>query len=149
MVPWLARAAHELFGPSLFGLRFLASFAIALAVVLLALLVRRIGGGRWAMALAAGAWMLGPVALRVGNLFCIPAFEPVIWLTATHLLVSILEQQEGARSRDSWWLAMGVVCGLGLLVKHSMLFFGLGLVLALAITPPTFSTCASKPSAPT
>ncbi|MCG8456998.1 MAG: glycosyltransferase family 39 protein, partial [Holophagales bacterium] len=139
LVPWLARISSELFDPhpsplAHFGLRLFASVSMALVVVAIALLARRMGGGRWAMAVGAGAWMLGPVALRTGNLFCIPAFEHLFWVLAAHAVLSAAEAgapREGRRA----WLSLGVVCGFGLLTKLSMLFFGLGILAAVLLVP--------------
>ncbi|MFZ2490531.1 MAG: glycosyltransferase family 39 protein, partial [Thermoanaerobaculia bacterium] len=46
--PFVARIALTLFGTSLIGFRFFAAVAHALAIVVAALLARRLGGGRGA-----------------------------------------------------------------------------------------------------
>ncbi|MEM8931507.1 MAG: glycosyltransferase family 39 protein [Acidobacteriota bacterium] len=133
-IPALARLAHELFGQSVIGLRLAPLLAGVLTIVSIALLARRLGGGWWAQGLAAGCWMLAPFALRTGNLLCIPAFEPLVWITVAHLLVSIIESETTDRRAGRLWLAVGAVCGVGLLIKHSTLFLGLGLAVGLVTT---------------
>ena len=76
MVPWIARLATTLFGPSLFGLRTFSLLAGAATIFLTGVLVRRLGGGRFAQALACLAVLVAPVFLRTGNLLAIPSFEP-------------------------------------------------------------------------
>ena len=138
MVPWLARLAHELFGPSLFGLRLLPMLAGALLVMLTVWMAHSLGGGRFAQAVAGVGVLTAPVYVRLANLFCIPAFEVALWMVAFHLLIRILDRSEDGSASghgEKLWPWLGLVAGLGLLTKHSMLFFGFGLVVALALTP--------------
>jgi hypothetical protein len=56
--------------------------------------------------------------------------EHAIWLGCILIVVEIAN---GASER--WWLAFGALAGLGLQNKHSMLFFGFALTVALLLTP--------------
>ncbi len=130
LVPWIARLADTLFGQSLYGLRISATLAGAAAVFLAGLLARRLGGGRFAQLTACLAMIIAPVYLRTGNMLCIPAFESLFWALGFYLLVRII-QEENPRL----WLGLGLVAGIGLMNKHTMLLFGLGLVVGLLMTP--------------
>jgi len=130
LVPWLARLSDALFGPWLPGLRLPATIAGAATVFLTASLARRLGGGRLAQLLAGLAVIVAPVFLRTGNLLCIPSFEPLVWIVAAHLLVTIV-----AEDRPRGWLWFGLVAGLGLMLKHSTLFLGFGVLVGLLATP--------------
>jgi len=130
IVPWIAKLATTLFGESLYGLRFFALLAGAAAVFLTGLLVRRMGGGKFAQAAACTAMLIAPVFLRTGNLLAIPSFEPLFWLLCSYLLVRIVQEDN-----PKPWPWVGVCAGLGLMNKHTMLFFGFGLVIALLLTP--------------
>jgi 4-amino-4-deoxy-L-arabinose transferase-like glycosyltransferase len=130
LVPWIARLASILFGPSLFGLRIFSVLAGAAAVFLAGLIARRMGGGRFAQAMACLAMILAPVFLRTGNMLCLPAFEVLFWTLTFYFLVRIV-QEDSARL----WPWVGLALGLGLLNKHSMLFLGFGLAIGLALTP--------------
>lgn len=130
LVPWIAWLATSLFGESLFALRILSTLSGAAAVCVTGLLVKRLGGGRFAQVTACVAMIIAPVYLRTGNMLCLPAFEPLFWVLACYLLVRI-KQEDNPRL----WLWVGLVVGLGLLNKHSMLFFGFGLVVAMLLTP--------------
>ena len=130
LVPWLARLSDTLFGPWLPGLRLSATIAGAATVFLTATLARRLGGGRLAQLLAGLGVVVAPVYLRTGNLFCIPAFEPLVWVVAAHLLVTIVTED-----RPRYWLWFGLVAGVGLLLKHSTFLLGFGVLVALLATP--------------
>jgi hypothetical protein len=130
LVPWIARLAVALFGPSLVGLRIFSVLAGAAAVFLAGLIARRMGGGRFAQATACVGMIIAPVYLRAGNLLCLPAFEILFWTLTFYLLVLIIQEKN-----PRLWPWVGLVMGLGLLNKHSMLFLGFGLVVGLALTP--------------
>jgi hypothetical protein len=129
IVPSIARLADSLFGQSLFGLRIFATLAGAAVVFLTGLMARRLGGGRFAQATACLAVIVAPVFLRTDNMFCIPAFEQPLWILGSYLLVRIVQED-----KPRLWLWFGATAGIGLMVKHSMLFFGFGVVAALILT---------------
>ena len=76
------------------------------------------------------AVIIAPVFLRVGSMLVIPSFGLLFWTLGSYLLVRIAR---GASPR--WWLAVGLVAGLGLLHKHSMLLWGAGAAVGLLVTP--------------
>jgi hypothetical protein len=130
LVPWVARLSTSLFGESLFALRVLATLSTAMTVFLVGLLVRRLGGNRFAQIIACLGIIIAPVFLRTGNMLCLPAFEPLFWILASYLVVRIIQD-----NNPRLWPLLGFVIGFGLLNKHSMLFFGFGLVLGMTLTP--------------
>ena len=130
LVPWIARLSQALFGESIAGLRFFPALAGSAAVFLAGLLANRLGGGRFAQALTCLMMLIAPVYLRSTNVLCIPAFEPIYWLLASYFVVRIIQEDN-----PRLWLAVGAIAGLGLMNKHSMLFFGFGLAVAIIATP--------------
>lgn len=130
LTPWIARLSDELFGQSLIGLRFFPAVAGAAAVLLTGLLARRLGGSRFAQAVACTAFIIAPVFLRTGNVLAIPSFEPLFWVACAYLIVRIIQED-----KPELWLAVGAVAGLGLMNKHTMAFFGVGLAVGLLLTP--------------
>ena len=129
IVPWIARLADTLFEQSLFGLRIFSLLAGAFAVFLTGLLTRRLGGGRFAQAVACLSMIIAPVYLRTNYMFCIPAFEEPVWILGCFLLLRIIQED-----KPRLWLCVGLVTGIGLMIKHSTLFFGFGLLAALVLT---------------
>jgi hypothetical protein len=74
--------------------------------------------------------IIAPVFLRTGNMLCLPAFEPLFWVLASYMVVRIIQE-----NNPRLWLWVGIIVGAGMLNKHSMLFFGFGLVVGMLLTP--------------
>jgi len=129
LVPWLAALCQKLFGESLRGLRLFPALAGGASVFLTGILTSRLGGGRYAQTVACMAILVAPVYLRGQNLLAIPAFEPVIWLACSLLAMTIVRD-----GRRRLWLWVGFIAGVGLMVKHTMLLYGFGLVVGLLAT---------------
>jgi Dolichyl-phosphate-mannose-protein mannosyltransferase len=73
--------------------------------------------------------LLSPGELAVDSLLTMNAFEPLYWMGCVLVIARIL------RSGDSrLWLWFGVLAGLGLENKHSTVFFGFAVVVALLLT---------------
>ena len=127
VVAWASRAV---LGNSLFALRFLPALSAAAKVFLAGWIAREAGGGKFAQFLAALAVLLAPIYLTFDNFLSMNAFEPVFWMACAAIVMRILN---GGDQR--LWLLFGLVAGLGILNKHSMLFFGSGLAVGLLLTP--------------
>ena len=120
---------RALFGDSLLALRWLPALSGAGTVLTTGLLVRELGGRRLAQALACLCAVLPPVWLAVDHFFSMNAFDTFFWSLAVLLLLRALEGR-----RPGTWLWLGLVLGLGLLNKTSMLWFGGAAFLALLLT---------------
>lgn len=129
LVAVVARVGLALFGDSPAGLRVLPILAGSLVVLLVGLLARELGGGRFAQVLAALATIVPGVYLFLFHILSMNVFDVLFWTAGALLLVRILR---GGDPR--LWLVLGAVAGLGLLNKHSLLFFGLGLAAGLLFT---------------
>lgn len=125
----MARAIDELFGPSLVGLRLLAALAGAGIVLIGGLLARELGGGRWAQLMTAVAVLVSPVFLLTNGMFQTVSFDQLIWVAVSLLLARIFR---GGQSLN--WLAVGLLIGIGLLTKYTVLLFVSGLGVGLLTT---------------
>ena len=126
----LLALVRRLFGDSLHAIRFPAALAGSLTVLLTARMARRLGGGRFAQVTAALAAALAPVGLgNAGRYFSMNAFDLLLWACGAYVLVLILKE-----GRERLWILYGLVAGLGLLNKYSMLFFGVGTFAGLLCT---------------
>lgn len=130
LAPFLARLSRALLGDSLLALRFLPALSAAAKVILGGWLARELGGGRYAQFLTAFCVLLAPIYLTFDNFFSMNAFEPVFWMACAALVLRILNG-----GSPKLWLLFGLIAGLGILNKHSMLFFGSGIALGLLMTP--------------
>lgn len=127
---WLGRVSRELLGDSVFALRFFPAIAGALTVVMVGLMARELGGGRFAQGLAALAVLVAPVWLGAQNMLCLPASEPLWWGLCACCLIRIIKT-----GNTRLWLGFGVCVGIGLLNKPSMLFLAGAVVAGLLLTP--------------
>jgi Dolichyl-phosphate-mannose-protein mannosyltransferase len=142
VITWLERMT---LGETLLALRFLPAVAAGLRVVLTGLLARELGARRFGMALACVCVMVAPIYLGLDSILTMNGFESSFWLGAALIVLKIFggtETEAGLKTREyisdggsqRLWLLFGVVCGVGLLNKHSVLFFGFGLLVGLLLT---------------
>ena len=116
-------------GGSLAVLRIIPAMAGAALIVVTILLARELGGNRYAQFLAGLSILLCPGFLVMDSLMSMNAFEPLFWMGCLLVVARIV------RTGDSrLWLCFGVLAGLGLENKHSTLFFGFSVVIALLLT---------------
>jgi len=117
-------------GGSLAALRILPALAGVVLIALTMLVARELGGNRYAQFLAGLCILLCPAELVMSSLLTMNAFEPLFWTGCILVLARIV------RTGDSrLWLWFGVLAGLGLENKHSTLFFGFAVTIALLLTP--------------
>ena len=129
LVALASRISRGLFGDSLFALRLLPALSAAPKVWLAGWMARELGGRRFAQFFAALLVFLAPIYLTFDNFLSMNAFEPVFWMACAAIVLRILN---GGSPR--LWLLFGVVAGVGILNKHSMLFFGSGIAIGLLLT---------------
>lgn len=134
MVAWAIWLGTSIFGDGEPGVRALAELAYPLTAWLLFLFVRRLfRSDPRAEAMAfwtALTYATLPFVSLGAWLITTDAFLILFWTLALYLLAGALDS---GRWRD--WLLLGLAIGLGLLSKYSMVFFGLGLVAYLLLTP--------------
>src|SRR5262245_7654338 len=121
-VLWAWRA---LFGESALALRVLPSLAGAALVLLGARIAREMSGGRFAEGLAAVGVAAAPAYFGIDSFFSMNAFDLLFWAAAALLVARIVNT-----GNPRLWLWLGVLLGLGLQNKISVLFFGFGLAVA-------------------
>ena len=127
LTAWFAR---NVFGTSLLGLRLLPAIAGAALVWLTGKLTREMGGGRFAQAVASLATIVVPIYLVIHHWLTMNAFEPLIWIGAAWCVVRAINT-----GRAIYWLWFGVIVGVGLQTKYSVIFFAFGIVVGLILTP--------------
>jgi hypothetical protein len=126
----IGRLSRELMGDSVFALRFFPAIAGALTIAIVGLMARELGGGRFAQGLAALAALIAPVWLGAQNTLSLMASEPVWWGLCAYLLIRIIKT-----GNTRLWVWFGVIAGIGLLNKPSMLFLGAAVTVGLLLTP--------------
>lgn len=130
LIALIAKTTRVLFGDSLQAIRFFPALAGAGMVVLTALIARELGGRRFAQGLAALSFLLAPGFLALGGLLSMNVFESLFWTGCAYVLVRIIKT-----GNQKLWLWFGLLAGIGLENKHSMLIFGFGVLVGLLLTP--------------
>ena len=134
----LSQVERALLGDSIVAIRFASSITDGLLVLLAALIARELGGRTFAQVLAAIAVAFSPLFLRAGVLFQPVVFDQLWWTLALYALVRLGANAPSDDTLDTaprWWIVLGVACGMGLLTKFSLLFFGAALVSAIIVAP--------------
>jgi 4-amino-4-deoxy-L-arabinose transferase-like glycosyltransferase len=116
-------------GDSLFALRFLPALAAGATVFVTGLIVAELGGGRRAQAYACIAWCASLINLGMFTIYSMNAFDHLLWALGIYQFTLLLKAPSPRR-----WLLFGVLLGLGLLNKISILWLGAGIGVAIAVS---------------
>jgi len=126
----LLAAGSQIFGHSLVLLRMVPAFFAAAGVYVTCLLAIELGGGVFAQILAALVVFFAPVLMNFG--MKVSPDMVGLWLWPLAALYT-LRLTRGADPRG--WLAVGVIIGVCLQSKYSVLFFFVALLFGLLLTP--------------
>jgi 4-amino-4-deoxy-L-arabinose transferase-like glycosyltransferase len=118
-----------LLGESIPALRVLPAFALAATVFTTGMIVRQLGGTRTAIVTASLAVMAMPVYLLMGSFYSMNAFEILICTIIFFLTIRLIHMKN-----SKYWLAIGLLMGLGLEMKHTIILYGLAMTLGLLLT---------------
>ena len=123
LVAVIARLTRELLGGSILAARLPSVLAGAAVIFLAGRIAREFGGGRFAQGLAALCALVAPVYLFAFHVLSMNSFDILFWTLGAWVVVRIVNTGD-----PKLWLLFGLVCGLGLQNKHSVLFFGFGVL---------------------
>jgi 4-amino-4-deoxy-L-arabinose transferase-like glycosyltransferase len=129
ITPLLARLDQAIFPGSLPALRLLTVLAGAAIIVVAALIARELGGNRVAQTLAALAALISPMFVGANILYQTVSFDQLVWAVASLLFVRLLR---GAHPRE--WLLVGLVFGIGLETKYTVIGLGIAILVGLLAT---------------
>jgi 4-amino-4-deoxy-L-arabinose transferase-like glycosyltransferase len=129
LAPLVARVSETVFGTSPTALRVLPALAVGGVAILTAAMARRFGGRRIAQVFAAFAGGFTGVLLGEGHLLSTAVFDYFFWALGLWIVVGLLDGDD-----PRWWLALGVVVGIGLQNKHTMAFFAAAILVGLLAT---------------
>jgi hypothetical protein len=126
----MAAFVHSIFGDVLLAYHVLPALAGAGVVLFSGLIARELGGGRFAQCLAALASLVAGIFLGIDAIFSMDSFDELWWVLAVFLLIRLIKNNQ-----PRYWLLFGLVAGLGMLTKITILMIGFALVLGLLLTP--------------
>ncbi|HKV37602.1 MAG TPA: glycosyltransferase family 39 protein [Blastocatellia bacterium] len=130
LVAVIVKLSRLLFGDSLHALRLFPALAGAGLIVLTGAITRELGGRRFAQVLAALAVLAAPIYLGIDSIMTMNAFEPLFWMGCAYVIILVIKRQN-----PKLWLWFGVLAGLGLENKYSMLIFGVAVIAGMVLTP--------------
>jgi 4-amino-4-deoxy-L-arabinose transferase-like glycosyltransferase len=130
LVALLAALLRVLAGDSLVAIHVVPAIADGLVVLLTGLLARGLGGRRFAQALAATASLAAVAFMAFGSIFSMDSLDALWWVLASYVVVRVLKE-----NRPRLWVLFGLVAGVGLATKLTMLFFGFALTVGILLTP--------------
>jgi 4-amino-4-deoxy-L-arabinose transferase-like glycosyltransferase len=117
-------------GDSLLALHFFPALAGSAVILLTGLMARQLGADSFGQVLAALAALVAPQYLGMNALLTMDSFDLLVWAASLYVLILILKYD-----RPKLWLVFGLVMGIGLTMKVTLLYFGIALVVGLALTP--------------
>jgi 4-amino-4-deoxy-L-arabinose transferase-like glycosyltransferase len=129
VTPFLARVSLTMFGPSLIGLRTFAVLAEGIVMLLTGLMIRDLGGQRWAQVLGAVAVATSPLSIVQGGLFQYETLDYLCWVLLAFMVIRLLKSEN-----PRWWLGIGAAIGLGMMTKYTIAFSLAGLVVGMLAT---------------
>jgi hypothetical protein len=129
LIPFLIHICRAVLGDSLRAIRFVPALASSLLVVQTALIVRELGGKKFALLLGAITTVIAPQYLSNGSLLGTNCLEPNLWMGCAYFVILAIK-----RNDSRYWLWVGVIAGLGLEEKYSIAFFVFGIVVGLLVT---------------
>ena len=126
---FLLALARTFLGDSVFAIRLIPAIVSGVSVAVLCLLVRKLSGGRTAMVITSLAFICSAQILGFHAYYSMNSLDILFWILAAYILVLLNERAEPRR-----WVLLGLVLGLGLLNKTSVIWLGAGVGGALLLT---------------
>ncbi len=129
LVPWITLLPRLLTGNALWAIHVISALVCAGTIILTGLMARLLGGTGWVQGLAALGSATALVLLAGGSTYTYDVFDTFWWALAATILIVLLRDE-----RPRHWLAFGLVAGLGLLTKETILFWGFATIVGLLLT---------------
>ncbi len=136
LVPWITLIPRFLIGNALWAIHVISALVCVGTIILTGLMARLLGGTGWVQGLAALGSATALVLLGTGSLYAYDVFDEFWWALCATILIVLLRDERPRR-----WLAFGLVAGLGLLTKETILFWGFALVVGLGLSPQRRLLC--------
>ncbi|RYG14348.1 MAG: glycosyltransferase family 39 protein [Burkholderiales bacterium] len=130
LVPFLAHVSMQVFGDSLGAFRAPSALAQGLAMLFAGLIARELGGRRVAQVVAAIAVACVPFSMLAGSMLQYTSPDYLWWVLSAWLLLKLAN---GCDQRA--WLGLGLVIGLGMMTRYTMLICVAGIIVAVLATP--------------
>ncbi|HUI85707.1 MAG TPA: glycosyltransferase family 39 protein [Nitrososphaerales archaeon] len=138
-IAYVAALLYPISGDSLVSIHVVPALNEALLVFVAGMIARELGGGRRAQLLAAVATLVALAYLAFGSLFTPDSFDSLWWSLLAYLVIRIARRRE-----PKLWTAAGLVVGIGMLTKLTILFFVAALLVSFLAIPSARGYLRSK-----
>ncbi|MBS1707274.1 MAG: glycosyltransferase family 39 protein [Armatimonadetes bacterium] len=125
----LLKLMTDWLGDALWAVRLIGVVAGFLSVWVAGAVAKEYGGKTWAQGIAGLAVAASPTVLVVTHLYSMNGIDVLLWSLGALFFAKLSK-----RSTPALWMALGVVLGLGLLNKLSVLWLLAGLAVAIVAT---------------
>jgi hypothetical protein len=129
LVPWITALPRFLTGNALWAIHVISALVCAGTIILTGLMARLLGGKGWVQGLAALGTVTALVLLGNGSIYSYDVFDAFWWTLCATILIVLLRDEH-----PQLWIAFGLVAGLGLFTKETILFWGFALIAGLLLT---------------
>lgn len=126
---FLLKLSRMIFGDSLTAIRIIPTLMHTGIIVIAGFMVKEMGGKAFAIFIAGLALMLSPIHLGTGSIYSMNSIDGFIWALSIYFILKIINTQ-----KQSYWVWLGIVLGIGLLNKISVLFLGVGIFVGIIFT---------------
>jgi hypothetical protein len=126
---FVLKFSRVIFGDSLTAIRIVPTLMHTGTIVITGMMVKEMGGRVFAIFIATLAIALSPIHLGGGLIFSMNSIDIFIWALSVYLILRIINTRE-----QSYWIWLGIVLGIGLLNKISVLFLGAGIFVGILFT---------------
>ncbi len=126
---FLLKFSRIIFGDSLTAIRIVPVLMHTGTVIITGLMVKELGGKLFAVFIASVAVALSPIHLGMSLIYSMNSIDAFIWALSVLLILKIINTK-----KQSYWIWLGIVLGIGLLNKISVLFLGAGIFVGIIVT---------------
>ena len=123
---WILSFVRNLIGDSVFALRLVPAIVGALTIFIVALITKKLGGGKSAIIIASTCALLAPINIGMNSYFSMNTFDHFFWAVGFLFVLKIIQEDKLTN-----WIILGVIIGFGMLNKISMGWFAFGFFIGL------------------
>ena len=129
LVPLIMAVNKAILGTSLFAIHILPAVIGAVTVFMGGMLALELGGNFTAAVLSSVIFLAAPHLTAVDSIFTYDSFDLLLCAVFFFYLIKFLKTED-----KNYWLIIGLISGLGLLIKLSIIFYGFAMTAALLAT---------------
>ena len=127
---WILGFSKMLLGDSMLVIRLVPAIVSSLSLFVMGAFTQKLGGGKSAIVIAMISFMLTPIFLGMNTIYSMNTFDFFFWVLSAYLFLKIIQTEN-----KKYWIWLGIVLGLGLLNKTSVLWLGAGIFVGTIFTP--------------